>query len=87
MELKGALRTTCEVKLFDGVCDQTKKLKTLSSSMTGNKWITYSSGHYMFVRFDPPYDVSHELHNGSRIDIGFNSTFHYGKTFQTCFNN
>ena len=84
MPLTLTLHTTCEVKLFDGVCDQTNKIKTLSGSISENKWITYSSGHYMYVRFDPPYN---EFHSVSRIDIGFNSTFHYGKTFQTCFNN
>ena len=38
--------------LFDGVCDQTKELETLSGSMSNDvKWIISSSGRYMFVRF------------------------------------
>ena len=37
--------------LFDGVCDQTKKLQTLSGSMDqDDKWIISSSGRYMFLR-------------------------------------
>ena len=40
------------VILFDGVCDQAKKLQILSGSMSNDaKWIISSSGHYMFVRF------------------------------------
>ena len=38
--------------LFDGVCDQTKELQTLSGYMSNDvKWIFSSSGGYMFVRF------------------------------------
>ena len=38
--------------LFDGVCDQTKELKTPSGSMSNDfKWIISSSGRYMFLRF------------------------------------
>ena len=40
------------VSLFDGVCDQAKRLQTLYGSMSNNvKWIISSSGHNMFVRF------------------------------------
>ena len=40
------------VLLFDGACDQTKELQTLSGSMSNDvKWIISSSGRYMFVRF------------------------------------
>ena len=40
------------VTLFDGVCDQTKELQTLSGSMSNDaNWIISSSGRYMFVRF------------------------------------
>ena len=38
--------------LFDGVCDQTKELKTPSGSMSNDfKWIISSSGRHMFLRF------------------------------------
>ena len=38
--------------LFDGICDQTKELETLSGSMSNDvKWIISSTERYMFVRF------------------------------------
>ena len=37
--------------LFDGVCDQTKELLTISPYTNYIKWIISSSGGYMFVRF------------------------------------
>ena len=57
--------------LFDGVCDQTKGLQTLSGLMPNNiKWIISSSGRYMFLRFafDFDYDSS----------TGFLAKIHYG---------
>ena len=46
------LYTKVYVTLFDGVCDRTKELQTLSGSMSNNvKWIISSFGRFMFVRF------------------------------------
>ena len=60
------------VTLFDGVCDQTKKLQTLYGSMSHDlKWIISSSGHYMFVRF-----ATGESFWSS---TGFSANIHYGK--------
>ena len=57
--------------MFDGVCDQTKELQTLSGSMSNdNKWIISSSGRYMFLRFAV---------QSWGINIGFNAKIHYGK--------
>ena len=59
------------VTLFDGVCDQTKELQTLTGSMSNNvKWIISSSGRYMFVRF-------YVGNVGS--STGFLAKIHYGK--------
>ena len=56
--------------LFDGVCDQTKELQTLSGSMSNDvKWIISSSGRYMFVRFAVGTDYS---------STGFLAKIHYG---------
>ena len=56
--------------LFDGVCDQTKELPTLSGSMSNDvKWIISSSGRYMFVRFA----VDNFFHS-----TGFLAKIHYG---------
>ena len=59
------------VTLFDGVCDQTKELKTLYGSMSNDvKWIISSSGLNMFVRF-----ATSNLHGSS---TGFLAHIHYG---------
>ena len=56
--------------LFDGVCDQTKELHTLSESMSNDvKWIISSSGGYMFVRFAVDSDY---------YSTGFLTEIHYG---------
>ena len=40
------------VSLYDGTCDQTKELKTLTGTMPNDdKWVISSSGHHMFVSF------------------------------------
>ena len=62
------------VTLFDGVCDQTKKIQTLYNFMSINvKWIISSSGNYMFVRFDT------QLGNWMIARTGFSANIHYGK--------
>ena len=59
------------VQLFDGMCDQTKELQTLSGSMSSNiKWIISSTGRYVFVRFNID-----NLHSST----GFLANIHYGK--------
>ena len=41
------------LSLYDGTCDQTKELKTLSGKMTDDqKWVISSSGHHIFVSFN-----------------------------------
>ena len=56
--------------LFNGVCEETKELKTLGGSMSNDvKWIISSSGHNMFVRFALDYFVS---------STGFLAKIHYG---------
>ena len=58
------------VTMFDGVCDETKKIETLYGSMPNDvKWIISSSGNYMFVRFDK------DIISGT----GFSANVHYGK--------
>ena len=72
------------VTLFDGVCDQAKKLQTLSGSMSNDaKWIISSSGRYMFVRF--PVDIFGsspkflaKIHYGNQIlNIYYYKKTHY----------
>ena len=59
-----------DLTLFDGVCDQTKELQTLSGSMSNDvKWIVSSSRRYMFVRFSVDTLYS---------STGFLAKIHYG---------
>ena len=61
------------VILFDGVCDQSKELETLSGSMPNDaKWIISSSGQYMFVRFAIGSTIS-------STGFGFSANLHYGR--------
>ena len=61
------------VTLFDGVCDQTKKLQLLSGSMANDvKWIISSSGRHMFVKFAVGYEASNST--------GFLAKIHFGKS-------
>ena len=40
------------VSLYDGTCDQTKELETLTGTMPNDdKWVISSSGRHMFVSF------------------------------------
>ena len=58
--------------LFDGVCDQTKEIATLSGSMSNDiKWIISSSGHYMFARLDVDNFRSSTV-------LQFSAKIHYG---------
>ena len=61
--------------LFDGVCDQTKELQTLSGSMSNDvKLIISSSGRNMFLRF--AVDVFY-------YSTGFLAKIHYGNEMIT----
>ena len=40
------------LSMFDGICDQTKELKTVSGKMdNGETWVISTSGRHMFVDF------------------------------------
>ena len=57
------------VSLYDGTCDQTKELETLSGTMPNDdKWVISSSGHHMFVSFNV-WTISRP---------GFIAKIHYG---------
>ena len=61
------------VSLYDGTCDQTKELETLTRTMSDDdKWVISSSGHHMFVSFSKSqyFLVSKP---------GFLAKIHYGK--------
>ena len=57
------------LSLYDGTCDQTKELKTLTG-MKNDKWVISSSGHHMFVSFTVDDLASFP---------GFLAKIHYGK--------
>ena len=60
------------LNLYDGVCDQTKELPTLSVSMSNDiKWIISSSGHYIFMRFATAVAAADS-------STGFLAKIHYG---------
>ena len=63
------------VTLFDGICDQTKELQTLTGSMSdGVKWLISSSGRYMFVKYQ--IDTYGSIYGSY---TGFNAKIHYSK--------
>ena len=40
------------LSMFDGICDQTKELKTVSGKMDNDEtWVISTSGRHMFVDF------------------------------------
>ena len=56
--------------MFDGICDQTRELKTLSGKMPNDEmWKISSSGRHMFVTF-----VTGILHSRP----GFSANIHFG---------
>ena len=58
------------VSLYDGTCDQTKELETLTRTMSDDdKWVISSSGHHMFVSFSVSFVESRP---------GFTAKIHYG---------
>ena len=56
--------------MFDGICDQTRELKTMSGKMANDeKWVISSSGRHMFV----------DLVIGTSISYaGFSAHIHFG---------
>ena len=60
------------VSLYDGTCDQNKKLATLTEKMPNDdKWIISTSGHHMFVIFSTGYY--------RHFNPGFHAKIHHGK--------
>ena len=58
------------LSMFDGICDQTKELKTVSGKMDNNEtWVISTSGRHMFVDFVI-----------SRVNSypGFSANIHFG---------
>ena len=59
--------------MFDGICDQTRELKTVNMKMPNDeKWVISSSGRHMFV------DLVIENLNSHQI-TGFSANIHFGK--------
>ena len=62
------------MQLYDGVCDETRKIRKLNGAKLMNEdWIFYSIGRYMFVEFI----------NGFTTRPGFSANIHYGKIHTT----
>ena len=58
------------LSMFDGICDQTRELKTVSGKMPHDeKWVISSSGSHMFVDFVIGLKISHP---------GFSANIHFG---------
>ena len=61
------------VSLYDGTCDQNKKLATLTEKMPNDdKWIISTSGHHMFVIFS-------KSRYYESLYPGFHAKIHHGK--------
>ena len=62
------------LSMFDGICDQTRELKTVSGKMPNDEmWVISSSGRHMFVDFviDMRYSrpgFSANIHFGNEIN-------------------
>ena len=56
--------------MFDGICGQTKELKTVSGKMDNDEtWVISSSGRHMFV--DSVVDILD-------YETGFSAIIHFG---------
>ena len=56
--------------MFDGICDQTKELKTIFGKMPHDeKWVISSSGRHMFVDF---------VIDNIKSYPGFSADIHFG---------
>ena len=58
---------TAVLIFYDGVCDSTREIETLTGYME-DKWVLSSSGRHMFISFIP-YHYSHP---------GFSAKIHHG---------
>ena len=64
------------LSLFDGICDETRRLKSVSGLMTNDdKWIISSSGQHMFVSFVIDIAISNTYMNAFP---GFSMKIHFG---------
>ena len=62
------------LSMFDGICDQTRELKTMSGKMANDeKWVISSSGRHIFVDFvvaninsDPGFSANITFGNENR---------------------
>ena len=64
------------LSLFDGVCDETRRLKSVSGSMTNDdKWIISGSGRHIFVRFVIGITIGNSFMNAFP---GFSAKIHFG---------
>ena len=62
------------LSMFDGICDQTKKLKTVSGKMDNDEtWVISTSGRHIFIDF--VVDILHPK-------PGFSANIHYGTEFK-----
>ena len=62
------------LSVFDGICDQTRELKTVSDKMANNeKWVISSSGRHIFVDFVIGSVASRP---------GFSAKIHFGNTIK-----
>ena len=58
------------LSMFDGICDQTRELKTVNGKMSSHDtWLISSSGRHMFVDFVIGIYNSYP---------GFSATIHFG---------
>ena len=58
------------LSMFDGICDQTKELNTVSGKMPHDeKWVISSSGRHMFVDF---------VVGNINSNPGFSASIHFG---------
>ena len=56
--------------MFDGICDQTRELKTVSGKMPNDEtWVISSSGRHMFVDFVVDF---------LKPKLGFSASIHFG---------
>ena len=58
------------LSMFDGICDQTRELKTVSGKMPNDEmWVISSSGRHMFVDF---------VISITKSRPGFSANIHFG---------
>ena len=68
------------LSMFDGICDETRELKTVSGKMPNDEmWVISSSGRHMFVDF--VIDVLN-YHPGFSANIQFGNEINNFTTYQ-----